>query len=312
MCGENNTISIPRVRNCGSPPRVRGKPCHSTTPSPHTRITPACAGKTLPPHGSEQRFWDHPRVCGENSHRSLENLDQRGSPPRVRGKRCRSSRKLRLSRITPACAGKTGAEPLLPARARDHPRVCGENKHSKKPEKFVQGSPPRVRGKRPARAWSTSAAGITPACAGKTQRVFTVASGEGDHPRVCGENDEDIRRAVAEWGSPPRVRGKPSSHSLHFQVVGITPACAGKTHQESPERRLARDHPRVCGENCWKTGDIKASVGSPPRMRGKPSEGATALNTGRITPAHAGKTAEAHRHRSGGADHPRACGENSA
>ena len=51
-------------------------------------------------------------------------------------------------------------------------------------------------------------------------------------------------------------------------------------------------------------------VGSPPRMRGKHTTVVNIPQYARITPAHAGKTADAaattKRHR----DHPRACGEN--
>ena len=48
VCGENR-ISEKRIPSRGgSPPRVRGKPVSSEVIPAHCRITPACAGKTIP------------------------------------------------------------------------------------------------------------------------------------------------------------------------------------------------------------------------------------------------------------------------
>ena len=168
MCGENMTYQAQGSILVGSPPRVRGKPCHSTTPSPHTRITPACAGKTprLGAAGVLQK--DHPRVCGENKTFCPRLSSPRGSPPRVRGKRARRALDAALHRITPACAGKTRSQPRGSRRCQDHPRVCGENYDSLPRAEKHLGSPPRVRGKLPVFFYSK----------------FPI----GDHPRVCGEN----------------------------------------------------------------------------------------------------------------------------
>ena len=50
--------------------------------------------------------------------------------------------------LIPACAGKTRhvKEPLKDPRA--HPRVCGENRVKAREFSIVEGSSPRVRGKR--------------------------------------------------------------------------------------------------------------------------------------------------------------------
>ena len=47
VCGENGQASDAFKRACGSPPRVRGKPCSPLNQFAKPRITPACAGKTL-------------------------------------------------------------------------------------------------------------------------------------------------------------------------------------------------------------------------------------------------------------------------
>ena len=53
-------------------------------------------------------------------------------------------------------------------------------------------------------------------------------------------------------GSPPRVRGKVSFADLTKTALGITPACAGKSHVRKPVPGLVQDHPRVCGEKTKK------------------------------------------------------------
>ena len=50
-----------------------------------------------------------------------------------------------------------------------------------------------------------------------------------DHPRVCGEKLTKEMADLADWGSPPRVRGKAIGVDLHHPEVGITPAYAGKS-----------------------------------------------------------------------------------
>ena len=76
-------------------------------------ITPADAGKTRRCCAHRPKSQDHPRGCGENILYMAHVRVQRGSPPRMRGKRFSSS--VRVSRycaadstrITPADAGKT-------------------------------------------------------------------------------------------------------------------------------------------------------------------------------------------------------------
>ena len=67
-------------------------------------------------------------MCGENS--MIVNFEEGswGSPPRVRGKQVAPKKPAKYYRITPACAGKTVLLRLKRLRAKDHPRVCGENK----------------------------------------------------------------------------------------------------------------------------------------------------------------------------------------
>ena len=71
--------------------------------------------------------------------------------------------------------------------------------------------------------------GITPAHAGKTRNCPPFSACSGDHPRVCGENHLPEHIGRIREGSPPRVRGKQELDKVQAHVLGITPACAGKT-----------------------------------------------------------------------------------
>ena len=50
--------------------------------------------------------------------------------------------------------------------------------------------------------------GITPAGAGKTSIVAFSFTEYQDHPRRCGENNDELSINAGLMGSPPQVRGK--------------------------------------------------------------------------------------------------------
>ena len=114
--------------------------------------------------------------------------------------------------------------------------------------------------------------GITPACAGKTHTLRISKGIAQDHPRVCGENLFPLATSQIQPGSPPRVRGKLDEFKAKRLALGITPACAGKTPRACGEYVRSRDHPRVCGENMGWDDEQPLPQGSPPRVRGKPSQ----------------------------------------
>ena len=156
---------------------------------------------------------------------------------------------------------------------------------------FAIGSPPRMRGKVAAAVPALFLRGITPACAGKSEKQVPFLPPYQDHPRVCGEKARTLIVQDEPQGSPPRMRGKEVKALLHFNWVGITPACAGKSIYQLLPCRGAR--------------------GSPPRVRGKGiSRHRVALHRG-ITPAYAGKSQSYRQPCSAMWDHPRVCGEKS-
>ena len=65
-------------------------------------------------------------MCGEKLYLVIILGLQRGSPPRVRGKVHGMVNSLLVSRITPACAGKSAYIDEVQNWFKDHPRVCGE------------------------------------------------------------------------------------------------------------------------------------------------------------------------------------------
>ena len=126
-CGENAGASRTVGYPTGSPPRMRGKRSFSSADSTPSGITPADAGKTRHTRRRDRARQDHPRGCGENYRRVKRNRLNRGSPPRMRGKRATDELTQDETRITPADAGKTRLELHENILDKDHPRGCGEN-----------------------------------------------------------------------------------------------------------------------------------------------------------------------------------------
>ena len=187
----------------------------------------------------------------------------------MRGKVINEKYHARITRITPAHAGKSTSTTTTPTTVQDHPRACGEKLSRCKGDHHESwdhpracgeklclllmvlarlGSPPRMRGKGVARPLQTLQKRITPAHAGKRHLDAIKIEFNEDHPRACGEKARGKRTSTAKPGSPPRMRGKGISYSSYNQYTRITPAHAGKRTTSSPSAPFSRDHPRACGE----------------------------------------------------------------
>ena len=79
------------------------------------RITPAYAGKSLPPKVRWELAVDHPRLCGEKSYHIFSGLSIIGSPPPMRGKASIPAAEAVGTGITPAYAGKSRHDHADPA-----------------------------------------------------------------------------------------------------------------------------------------------------------------------------------------------------
>ena len=69
------------------------------------------------------------------------------------------------------------------------------------------------------------------------------------------------------------MRGKEGVALLSGQIVGITPAYAGKRAAANFHLGTTRDHPRVCGEKVVMPVLVASMTGSPPHVRGKARPG---------------------------------------
>ena len=147
VCGENKGSGLGKLVVRGSSPRVRGKRYARVSTEDQDRLIPACAGKTNNELHTERINRAHPRVCGENSVERIPLGCPLGSSPRVRGKRGLPRPRRMVEGLIPACAGKTPINRHTSARARAHPRVCGENRPCIELSRDLNGSSPRVRGK---------------------------------------------------------------------------------------------------------------------------------------------------------------------
>ena len=108
---------------------------------------------------------------------------------------------------------------------------------------------------------------------------------------MCGE--KYLFRVVLEGaqGSPPRVRGKVIRCEELARVVGITPACAGKSLFCFTAAVPIQDHPRIGGEKNKELEGVWLPMGSPPRGRGKVADTLCPMSLMEITPADAEENA---------------------
>ena len=106
------------------------------------------------------------------------------------------------------------------------------------------------------------------------------------------------------------MRGKLPASAVPVFARRIIPAHAGQTVRLLFCLVFGADHPRACGANRVPSINGAFSVGSSPRMRGKPADITLVQFDVRIIPAHAGQTPSAASWRIRSPDHPRACGAN--
>ncbi len=291
-CGANESSLSRLSSTSGSSPRVRGKQLYETAKSQKRRIIPARAGQT----GSSRPPWsapsDHPRACGANKGSQDGFAQLFGSSPRVRGKRTAKTGQHATKRIIPARAGQTRYFQQRRFRRPDHPRACGANAAVIVSIRVTAGSSPRVRGKPHLLRVERDLVRIIPARAGQTRPSASHSSCPTDHPRACGANFGFAEAPFGDFGSSPRVRGKPGG-LRHRPVEGrIIPARAGQTSDQKEPIMTNSDHPRACGANIATVIALGVAVGSSPRVRGKRPSGAARHAPRRIIPARAGQTGD--------------------
>ena len=212
--------------------------------------------------------------------------------------------------LIPARAGKTGCAQPCPSSAPAHPRTGGENDLAVNGNFDGNGSSPHGRGKHTSRSCKPRPGRLIPARAGKTAGPLCVGRVVQAHPRTGGENQARSLHSDLVRGSSPHGRGKLNNVGRGLEAGRLIPARAGKTL--SPLSRASRGgaHPRTGGENVIVSVLANTSNGSSPHGRGKQTEVALQIFTGRLIPARAGKTLPPHPPGAATPAHPRTGGEN--
>ena len=112
---------------------------------------------------------------------------------------------------------------------------------------------------------------------------------------VIENMEEGVENARAcKLGSPPHVRERPRLFLQSLLILGITPACAGKTRLMVVSKSGSRDHPRMCGKDESIPIVTNRQQGSPPHVRERRLCCQMLPALSGITPACAGKTSSSH------------------
>ena len=150
---------------------------------------------------------------------------------------------------------------------------------------------------------------ITPADAGSSAASNGISANSTDHPRGCGEQEQETRKMDKETGSPPRMRGAAAVRRPDDTGCRITPADAGSSFHHHQHSIYYPDHPRGCGEQDSVSHGWLSCGGSPPRMRGAERVCRRPECHRGITPADAGSSTNSYHRPNCPEDHPRGCGE---
>ena len=207
MRGEHSFLDYGAFVDKGSSPHARGALVLYLGVAARSGIIPACAGSTMAPSGTFARSWDHPRMRGEHGQMVAAGISSAGSSPHARGAPGGFQLLDILRGIIPACAGSTGAVPLVRRASRDHPRMRGEHCTWKWQTARSTGSSPHARGAPVRRPQMANHRGIIPACAGSTTFPIVRSSLVGDHPRMRGEHTTAAAHTRYGTGSSPHARG---------------------------------------------------------------------------------------------------------
>ena len=124
----------------------------------------------------------------------------------------------------------------------------------------------------------------TPAYAGISVPVTHAGVSMWDQPRICGDKLRILQEEIDTKGSPPQA----GTYNPRRNCSRITPAHAGTSTFTTDKTTTAKDHPRTRGDKANFSANLIATVGSPPHTRGQGNFEHDKIQSGRITPAHAG------------------------
>ena len=130
----------------------------------------------------------------------------------------------------------------------NYPRLRGEERAQPDWLKRFWELPPLARGRGGTVRNPGFAAGITPACAGKSTYAHFYIDADGNYPRLRGEEDFRARLLQHQLELPPLARGRVMLERAPEGRHGITPACAGKSLNFRPQIGEEWNYPRLRGE----------------------------------------------------------------
>ena len=190
---------------------------------------PRVCGKTRPCSIMGSNWSEHPRVCGENLHAGDKRQVRGGTSPRMRGKPPESITSAADRGTSPRMRGKPQARSPTIRRPRNIPAYAGKTTRGSSRKLCSRGTSPRMRGKHGCKMTPIQIHRNIPAYAGKTLISRTYSNRTPEHPRVCGENTNTSKWDWDNYGTSPRMRGKPGSLIRRQVETGNIPAYAGKT-----------------------------------------------------------------------------------
>ena len=187
--------------------------------------------------------------------------------------------------------------------------MCGEQLRRIIESRRWRGSSPRVRGTAAQRRRELGDGRFIPACAGNRFEFFFDTQIYPVHPRVCGEQGFIQPRREMFPGSSPRVRGTVIRKRESVSDTRFIPACAGNSRPIRVKKYRGTVHPRVCGEQSFRSAEACSTSGSSPRVRGTALLRVPDDSGCRFIPACAGNRQVLTLGRFAPAVHPRVCGE---
>jgi hypothetical protein len=247
--GDLPGVSVPGSSTRGLPPHPRGSHASSQLPSRPARSTPASAGISAPRRPSSPPPPVYPRIRGDLRALRSPELTRRGLPPHPRGSPVRPLDDERAAGSTPASAGISapgrGAVRAPPV----YPRIRGDLQLVVQAFLTSGGLPPHPRGSHRPGERRPAAGGSTPASAGISRAVPSLASSGAVYPRIRGDLCDVVRHPYPSAGLPPHPRGSPLRRRPASARNRSTPASAGISRD--PCRRITRRtvYPRIRGVN---------------------------------------------------------------
>ena len=188
---------------------MRGTRLPSSPAKLFHRIIPAHAGNSRASVTLLVWLTDHLRACGELTCVTSDARALSGSSPRMRGTPSLSALQPSVRRIIPAHAGNSIQITLPYPSLADHPRACGELSPRVMSSSPSGGSSPRMRGTLLRQRNPQVLCRIIPAHAGNSRFLGLLVRVGLDHPRACGELDQQMDAISRFVGSSPRMRGTP-------------------------------------------------------------------------------------------------------